>query len=209
MEVYLLKQQPMVENEIRVTGRFFSLLFSLCCAVVGLHTQAFPPAPLTDAKLHELVAKSDLIVVASTPTICEECMGSGPIADGVHPTPEYLEFIFPITISRVLKGAGDRSNPLTISYTALVYGPKIAPAPMKFDVGFKIDKTAPRRSIDGAPKPGVSYVFFLQNRKAREPGSYEALGKQEIIYNNFDFTWGMVPVRHADLARIEALAKPG
>jgi hypothetical protein len=208
MENYLLKERALVENEFRVRRHFFKLLICLC-GCIALGGALARSEELSPWNLQELVDRSDLIVVASTSTICEFCTGSGPIADGIHPTPEYLDFCFPITISRVLKGPKDPFHALTISYTALVYGPKIEQPITKFPFKIKIDKNAPHRPTEGAPKPGVSYIFFLQNRKKREPGSYQGLGKEEIIYNNFDFTSGMIPVDPATLAQVEALGKAG
>jgi hypothetical protein len=122
--------------------------------------------------------------------------------------------VFPITITRVLKGPANIGRDLPISFTALVYRshdhdevvltPKNINAPV-----FNVHKIGPRVPFEGAPKPGVAYVFFLQNRKARDPGSYQSSGGQEIIYNNFDFTSGMISARHAVVAQIETLVKAG
>jgi hypothetical protein len=209
MEDYLLKQGRIDENEIRVTFRFVRLLLSGCFAAGGLIAHPAQGAELASEKLRSLVDRSDLIVVASTAQICEGWRGSGPLADGVHPTPEYREFIFSIKIGRVLKGPAGASSTPIISYTALVYGPKDLPKPIKFDTAFKVEPDGLHVAARGAPHPGVAYIFFLQNRKTREPGSYEAAGKQEIIYNNFDFTSGMIPASHAALAQIQSLPQAG
>ena len=155
-----------------------------------------------------MVARSDLIVVARTQMICGGCRSEGPCPDGIHPTPEYREFVFPIAVKRVLKGASIQPSPFVVAYTALVYGAKDPPVVMTGRFGWKVDpkKNEKERPLDGAPTPGISYVFFLQNRKQREPGSHEAAGGQEIIYDNFDFDSGMLPAGGDLAARIQALA---
>jgi hypothetical protein len=93
MEDYLLKQGRVVESEIRVRRPLFKLLIGLgvCLALGGMTARS---AELSPAKLRALIDRSDLIVVASTSTICEGYIGEGPIGDGIHPTPEYREWCF-------------------------------------------------------------------------------------------------------------------
>jgi len=164
---------------------------------------------ISDARLKQLVDRSDLIIVATTRTICGGCRGSGPYPDGIQPTPRYREFIFPVSVARILKGANAQSNPLWLSYTALRYESKnptriITTGHFSFDVGYNYN--VHEQPLPGAPTPGVAYVFFLQNRSLRQPGSYEAAGGQEIIYENFDYTCGMIRADDSLPARIDRVA---
>ena len=130
--------------------------------------------------------------------------GSGPYVkpgeDRV--VPSYDTFLAQVKIDQVLKGVVSTDKILWVSYTALVMvnGKDMYVVDLKAPKGspsnpvlFNVKSGAPDEvDLPGSPHKGVKYVFFLENRKVREPGSYEAAGKEEIIFQNFDFKQGMV-----------------
>jgi hypothetical protein len=156
-----------------------------------------------------LVDRSDLIIVATPQDSCSGYFGEGPLADGVHPTPEYRQFLPRLKVTQLLKGDIDKDKPLLVCITALVYGPKDGRPPL--DPGkpvFKLHSTGADVGPPGAPRKGTSYIFFLENLVQREPGSRMALGNEKIIYRNFDFHSAMILASPAAISQVERLTKP-
>jgi hypothetical protein len=163
--------------------------------------------PNSDARLQMMLERSDLVIVATPQADCDGCMSEGPIEDGV--TPNYNTFLPHLKIDQVLKGDVPKDKLLWISFTMMHVWPKGQTVDVSKRVfSFKVDPAS--RADDGfswSPRKGKSYVFFLENRKMREPNSYEAAGKEEIIYRNFDYWFGMIPANSATISQLKELAK--
>ena len=160
-----------------------------------------------DAKLRKQLDRADLVIVATPQTECGSCMSEGPIADGI--APNYNSFLPHVKVERVLKGSVPTDKLLWVSYTLMHVWPKSSPIDVtKHVFSFDVNpKSATDDAFPWAPRKGKAYVFILENRKLREPNSYEAAGKEEIIYQNFDYAYEMMPASLATVSRIERLLK--
>jgi len=164
-------------------------------------------APSPHLLLRELVERSDLIVMATPQTVCEMCLDSGPYPNGVTLTPEYREFFPRLKIDRVLKGSFANSNMLTISFVAMAVRSKDPPQPVSGQVVFRVDSPMKEVALPGSPLKGVSYIFFLEDLKIRQPDSHSYYGKEELVYRNFDYWFGMIPTSDALVFEIGELLK--
>jgi hypothetical protein len=161
------------------------------------------------AFLRNLVNRSDLVIVATPQTDGGGAMGEGPVPNGVTLTPRFDSFTPQLKVDRVLKGHIEANKLLWITYTVMNVGPKDWPQTSGKSFSFKVSDLAAKEDtgLPGAPHKGSQYIFFLENRKVREPNSYAAVGNEEILYRNFDYWFGMMPASEAMAFEVQELAK--
>ncbi|MEO6848138.1 MAG: hypothetical protein ABI443_10900 [Chthoniobacterales bacterium] len=155
-------------------------------------------ARLSNNLLKTLYDRSDLIIDATFNEDCEGGMGNGPIFMG-KPQVTYLKCQIHVTVNRVIKGDIHTDKPLCVSIT-IPLPQRDSPKAIKIgDPVFKVGK----HSSSPFLRKGERYILFLEDRKKREPASYEAIGNEEVIFRNFDLWFWRLPAEDALTIQLE------
>jgi len=152
-----------------------------CLALFALVASAVAEEPNPHGLLKALYDRSDLIIDATLTETCGGGMTSGPI-----PTDKAQLYVISCTpqvkVNRVLKGD---------------YSPE---QPIRIGVTFPLSDKGP---FDLALEKDSRYIFFLEDRKKREPDSHHEVDGEVIHYRTFDYWLSRQPATEALTLQLE------